>query len=193
MTSPQNIEIPGKTAKRIIIHFLVLSLSLITALVLIEAPLTRQLLENSQGIGFVAASFISGILFTSLITSPLASTSLFLLGEKHHPLLISTLAALGSALGDAILLKIVRDDLTSDLEVLTKPFIGSKTRHLLQSKILHFPLAILGAVIIASPLPDEIGISIFGLIKYKPANFYVLSFILNFLGILGLTTTAFIF
>jgi len=44
-------------------------------------------------------------------------------------------------------------------------------------------VAILAGLIIASPLPDEIGIALLGMIKYKTKYFLLYSFLLNFIGI----------
>jgi hypothetical protein len=41
-----------------------------------------------------------------------------------------------------------------------------------------------GGLIIASPLPDELGISVWGFSKLKTAWFIPLSFFCNFVGIL---------
>ena len=43
---------------------------------------------------------------------------------------------------------------------------------------------VIAAIIIASPLPDEIGAAIFGALKVKTKYFLVISYTLNFLGIL---------
>ncbi|MCC7436766.1 hypothetical protein IT402_02755, partial [Candidatus Nomurabacteria bacterium] len=49
---------------------------------------------------------------------------------------------------------------------------------------------VIGAIIIASPLPDEIGVGLIGISKMKNWQFLVLSFVLNSLGILLIVTLA---
>lgn len=180
-------KLPKKTVIRIIFHAFLLAASVVLAIFLIENRYLHQLLEFSQGEGELLAAFVSGFFFASFFTAPVATASLFLLGQNHNPLLISLIAAAGSAFGDALILKFIKDDIIKDLEVLTKPFSGMGS-YIFQSPIFHKPLAILAAIIIASPLPDELGITIMGLIKFKPRNFFLLSFALNFLGILAITT-----
>jgi hypothetical protein len=45
-------------------------------------------------------------------------------------------------------------------------------------------LCVLGCCLIASPLPDELGLVLFGLINFKPKYLAVVSVVLNTLGIL---------
>lgn len=181
------MSVSKKAAVRIIFHATLLAGSLILAVFLIQNNYLHRLLEFSKGGGEFLAAFISGFFFASFFTAPIATASLLLLGQNHNPFLISLIAAAGSAFGDVLILKFIKDDIIKDLEVLTKPFAGMGS-YIFQSPIFHKPLAILAAIIIASPLPDELGITIMGLIKFKPGNFFLLSFALNFLGILAITT-----
>ncbi|MEK7660290.1 MAG: hypothetical protein AAB343_03750 [Patescibacteria group bacterium] len=48
----------------------------------------------------------------------------------------------------------------------------------------------MGAIIIASPFPDEVGISLMGISQLKNWQFLVISFLLNSLGILFVVTIA---
>ena len=57
----------------------------------------------------------------------------------------------------------------------------------------HKPLPrqnVMGAIIIASPFPDEVGISLMGISQLKNWQFLVISFLLNSLGILFVVTIA---
>ena len=44
-------------------------------------------------------------------------------------------------------------------------------------------LPVIGAIIIASPLPDELGVSLMGMSQMKASRFILLSYILNSIGI----------
>ena len=48
----------------------------------------------------------------------------------------------------------------------------------------------LAAAIIASPLPDELGLMILGFIHFNTKKFLPIAFVLNFLGILAITLFA---
>ncbi|OGG19220.1 hypothetical protein A2721_00075 [Candidatus Gottesmanbacteria bacterium RIFCSPHIGHO2_01_FULL_47_48] len=188
MTNSLTSPIPPKKARRVIFHSLLFALSLIAAIILLESRWIHQLIEFSQGAGFLLAALVAGFFFSSIFTSAVATITLFVLGQNHHPLIVSAVAAVGTAFADGLILKFIRDDVIVDLELLTSPFTRNLPHHLLQSSLLHLPLTILAAVVIASPLPDELGITILGLIKFKPKNFFLLTFFLNFLGILAITS-----
>ena len=51
-------------------------------------------------------------------------------------------------------------------------------------KLLKSLFPFLGALLIASPLPDEFGVALMGLAKMPTSEFVPISFSLNFLGIL---------
>lgn len=180
-------KVPTKKAQRIIIHAVVLSFSIATTIFLVENQYAHRGLEYINGFGLFFAALIAGALFTSIFTTPIAIASLLILGQGHNPFLVSLIAACGSVLGDAFLLKIIKQDILSDIEVFTKPFASKKAGQIFQSKIMFFPLTILAAIILASPLPDELAIALFGVIKLKTQYFYILSFVFNFLGILAIT------
>lgn len=161
--------------------------------VLIENQTIHHLLEYVSGFGLIFSAFLSGMLFTSIFTTPIAIASFIILGQEHSPLLVSLIAATGSLLGDALLLKVIRQDVLADIEVFTKPFQTPKLKQIFNSKILFFPLTLMAAIILASPLPDELAIALFGAIKFKTRYFYALSFIFNLVGILIMTGAASIF
>jgi len=63
-------------------------------------------------------------------------------------------------------------------------FFGSdKLKHLMHTKYFSWTLPVIGAIIIASPLPDEMGVGLMGISKLKTKQFILLSFILNSIGI----------
>ncbi len=186
--NPLLSPIPVTAAHRIIIKAFVIIISITVAAFLIENRILHQLIEFTKGGGLITAALISGFLFTSIFTTPIAISSLFILGQNHPPLIISIIAATGSVIGDTLLLKIVHDHLEKDIEALAKPFVNLTIRHILKSHLLHLPLIVLGALIIASPLPDEIGISILNFARVKRSWFYIISYFLNFLGILAITS-----
>ncbi|OGG78335.1 hypothetical protein A3A36_01445 [Candidatus Kaiserbacteria bacterium RIFCSPLOWO2_01_FULL_52_12b] len=53
-------------------------------------------------------------------------------------------------------------------------------------RLFKWLIPFVGALIIASPLPDEAGLAMMGLSKMKTSVFIPISFALNFLGILAI-------
>jgi hypothetical protein len=130
----------------------------------------------------ILVSFFSGIFFTSVFT--IAPASIALVNVNGVSIMtISFLGALGALCGDLILFFFIRDRFAKDVMDSMKP---SVLRHILNTFHLGFMKwisPILGALIIASPLPDEFGLALLGLSRTRISILIPVSFIMNFLGV----------
>ena len=132
------------------------------------------------------SSFAAGIFFTSVFTLGPASVALAHISEQGQFFDVAVWGALGAVCGDLILFFFIRDHFA---EHLTKSLKPSSVRSFLASFHLGFMKwlsPIIGALIIASPLPDEFGIALLGLSKVRVAVLIPISFVMNMLGIYGL-------
>jgi len=153
--------------------------------------------------GYLAA-FILGMMFTYALTTTPAVTSLYNLGQQFNPLLIAFVGAFGSVISDYIIFRFVRNRLMDEIKLLsseikraTRPMqrldFTKKLRIILWKKISHsrvwkMMIPLIAGLIIASPLPDELGVAIFGAAKYEVKKFLLLSYCFNFIGILAITS-----
>lgn len=174
---------------KILLHFFLIFVSICIAVFFLTSETIRVFLENANNFSLIG-SFISGVFFTSTFTVVPATVSLFLLGEKHNPLVISAIAALGSVVGDLIISKIVRQEVSSDVYGYILPKRSRIIRKILHTKVVYWFIATVAIIIIASPLPDELGISLLSLIHFKIHHFILMSYGVNFLGILVITSIA---
>ncbi len=132
---------------------------------------------------YIIASFVSGIFFTSVFTLAPASITLIHIASDSPTGGVIFWGGLGAMCGDLILFFFIRDRFAEDLKNVLKP---SSVKYLLKS--LHFGFMrwlspIIGALIIASPLPDEFGITLLGMSKVKTIILIPLSLAMNMLGI----------
>jgi hypothetical protein len=132
---------------------------------------------------YIIASFISGIFFTSAFTLAPASITLIHIAQNSPIPGVVVWGGLGAMFGDLVLFLFIRDRFAEDLKNVFKP---SSVKYFLKS--LHFGFMrwlspLIGALIIASPLPDEFGITLLGMSKMKVMFLLPLSFIMNMLGI----------
>ena len=129
------------------------------------------------------AAFVAGIFFTSVFTLAPASVALSHI-SMHAPSYIVVLwGSLGAVFGDLLLFYFIRDRFADDL---MDSFGSTFIRHILSSFHVGFFKWIspaLGAVIIASPLPDEVGITLMGFARASALALVPVSFIGNILGI----------
>jgi membrane protein DedA with SNARE-associated domain len=129
----------------------------------------------------VVSSFLAGIFFTSVFS--IAPSAVALSHIQGSVYVISFWGALGALCGDLILFYFIRDRFA---EHLLRSFRPSFTRHILNSFHLGFMkwlAPIIGALIIASPLPDELALTLLGISKTKITILIPIAFIMNFIGI----------
>lgn len=151
------------------------------AIVLVRTGALDSLL-NLLGNGAIAA-FIVGIFFTSAFTIAPSSVAIAHMAQSTPMGTIVLWGALGALCGDLILFFFIRDRFSEDLRNSLKP---SFIKHVMRSFHLGFlkwlaPLV--GAVIIASPLPDELGLALMGLSRTKLAVLIPVSFVMNAFGV----------
>lgn len=166
-----------------------LSVSVLLAWFLFYSEALTNLLAATET-GKILESFVVGIFFTSAFTLAPAAIFLAELSQTISPWAVALFGALGAMCGDLILFLFIRDRLAGDIKAL---FPKSVVRHFLNSFHLGFwkwlaPL--LGALIIASPLPDEFGISLLGLSRVRITVLLPIAFVMNFLGILLVAAVA---
>jgi hypothetical protein len=132
---------------------------------------------------YIVSSFIAGIFFTSIFTIAPSSITLVHIAETAPTSSVVVWGGLGAMCGDLILFLFIKDRFTEDLKRVLKPY---HLKYFLKS--LHFGFMrwlspIIGALIIASPLPDEFGITLLGMSKVKAIILMPIAFVMNMLGI----------
>lgn len=164
-------------------NLFILFLSLIFAFILSKFEGFHILLLNLGGFGYIGA-FIAGMLFVSTFTVTTGAIILLVLAEKLSPVEIGIIAGLGAVIGDFTIFKFVRNGLLDEIgEVYEKIDHNNHLLKLLHTKYFSWMFPVFGAIVIASPLPDEVGVSLMGIAKMKTYQFLILSFFLNALGI----------
>ncbi len=140
------------------------------------------LIQGLGSLGYIGA-LVAGFLFVSTYTVLPAGYVLFELAKHLNPLEIAIVAGIGSMLGDYIIFRFIRDKVTKEL----KPYLAKvgtpKLKRLFKTPYFAWLLPLSGALIIASPLPDELGVSLIGASKMNNTHFLAVSYLLNVLGI----------
>lgn len=128
--------------------------------------------------------FLTGILFVSTFTVTPAILMLFNIVDIHHPVETAIIAGLGAVVGDYIIFRFIKDGVFKELLPLFRKMNKRKVRLIFKSPYFAWLLPVFGAIVIASPLPDELGVSMLGLTKINKWQFFALTYILNTIGIL---------
>ncbi|MBS3107633.1 hypothetical protein J4468_01840 [Candidatus Woesearchaeota archaeon] len=129
--------------------------------------------------------FLLGIFFTYGFTAAPATAILLIISGQYNLLLAGFISGFGALVGDLIIFKFIRFSFSDEIERLSKEKaiyrIDKKIPHLLK----RYLIPVLAGFIIASPLPDEIGVSLFAISHSISTRLFVLlSFTLNTAGIL---------
>jgi hypothetical protein len=156
----------------------IVAVSIAAALALIYTEALENVLRAAEGLGLLG-SFIVGIFYTHLFTSVPAAVILGTIAQTNSILLTALLGGAGALLGDFIIFKFVRDSISPLLAA-----HSMRLANLSAHPLFRWTLILLGALIVASPLPDEPGLVLLGLSQTKTVWFAPLSFLANAVGIL---------
>lgn len=158
-------------------------LSIIFALILSRFEGFHSFLLGFGDFGYIGA-FIAGMLFVSTFTVTTGAVILLVLAEKLNPIEIALLAGAGGVMGDFIIFKFVKDGLVEEVrEVYEKVDHNNHILKLLHTKYFSWLFPVFGALVIMSPFPDELGVSLMGISKMKTYQFLILAFILDVTGV----------
>jgi len=179
--------------KRLFVDSIIVLGSVVVAIAIVNTNAVALLLEATGG-SFLTASFIAGLFFTSVFTTAPAIVFLGELAQEGNLLMVALVGALGAVLGDYLLFAFVRDRVSEDAAFLLKGPRFKRVVRVFKRRHFRRVLPILGALIIASPFPDELGLALLGISKMNTRSFFVLSYAMNAGGIIviGLVARAFV-
>lgn len=156
---------------------------------LAETPFVERVIVTMGSFGYVG-SFISGIFFVSTFTVVPAGVVLYHIAESLNPLGVALSAGLGAVIGDFIIFRFFKDHVFEELRPIFSKLGNHPILRIFSTPYFAWILPVLGAFIIASPFPDEVGIGLMGLSRMKSWKFLVLTFVLNATGIFFVVTLA---
>lgn len=171
---------------------LIIAVSIGIAVVLVRTETLAKILISAQGPEFLG-SFIAGLFFTSIFTTAPAIVTLGEIARANTIVPVALFGALGALVGDLIIFRFIRDRFAEHVMALLRHrHIGKRVGALFRLKLFRRLSFFVGGLIIASPLPDELGIGLFGFSHMKMSWFIPLSFFFNFIGIvlIGLVARA---
>ncbi|MDP3973448.1 MAG: hypothetical protein Q8P92_01315 [Candidatus Daviesbacteria bacterium] len=164
-------------------------ISIFVAIILAQNQAFKDWLLNLGSLEYIGA-IIAGMLFVSSFTVAISTVVIAIMTQNIHPMALALIGGVGAVMGDYLVFKLVRSHLQEELAMLFGKQETSHIKHLLHSKYIAWTLPIIGVFIIASPLPDEMGVSLLGISKISEARFILISYISNAVGILMIASVA---
>jgi len=174
---------PSEIKKHLIRNLFILALSSGAAVYFAWSGIFAKMILYSNGFKYLE-SLVSGFFFTSVLTTGVAAVALGELARYKNILEVALIGAAGSVIGDIILFRFVKDSIADDFLALLKLAKPRRLKHLFKLSFFHWLLPVLGALVVASPLPDEIGLAMMGVSKLSTGKFILISYTANFFGIL---------
>ena len=159
-----------------------LAISIVLLLIFADHAIIRGIVSGISGLGYVGL-FLAGFFIVSTFTIVPATLLLAEMSKLYGFWEAVLFATIGAVIGDYLIFRLIKNTIIAEWEPIFKT-IG-KEKHLY--KLFHSPLfgwlsPVVGAAIIASPLPDELGLSILGISKISTPRFIMLAIALDFIG-----------
>lgn len=129
--------------------------------------------------------FIAGMLYASFLTSPVSIVMIVILAKTNNPIIVALLAGFGAAFTDLLIVRFFRF-LSKDINLASRELHLKKLVNFLKMWKIEFLVPLAGVFIVASPLPDEIGLMMLGVSKLKYYQLAILTYLLNTAGILSI-------
>lgn len=158
---------------------------------------TFDLLANSlNGAGYPSA-VIAGFLFPITFTAAASGLYLVELGTDLNPIIIALLAGFGAMLADLLMFRFINGTIIQELKLimalLVPPHRRKRMERLTRHRVFLLGIPFIASLLIASPLPDEIGVALFGLVNFKPKYLSLITYVLNTAGIFLLVFAGYAF
>ena len=163
----------------------VVALSVIVAFILAKTGALTGILTSTQEWELLG-SLVAGIFFVSMFTAAPAGVALFEIAAANSIWEVALFGGIGALIGDFLIFRFIKDSISEDIHWLMRKTKRERLVSIFRPKLFKWVIPLIGALIIASPLPDEAGLAMMGLSKMKTSVFIPISFALNFLGILAI-------
>lgn len=170
-------------------HLCLLLLSFVLAYILYHVGAFDGL-HQLRGYGYLSV-FIGGMLFSFGFTTPFGIALFVEMAPHTSPLLAAPVAGLGALLSDFFIFDLIRfsifhDEITRLRSSRFVAWLYSLVHHeSISEQLRRLLLWSFAGMIIASPLPDELGVSLVsGISKIQPRQFAAVCFCCNTVGVL---------
>jgi len=163
------------------LRFFLFCISFFIGLFILQSEQLHTAILHLGNFEYIGA-FIAGFFVISTFTAVPSLAVLLTLNEAIDPLVLSLIAGTGGACGDYLMMRYFRSEMDELLRV-SKLKRHKVLNKIIRAKLFHWIGPLIGALIIASPFPDEIGITLLGISKLEMKKFLFLVFFLDTIGI----------
>lgn len=170
-------------------HTTLALLTLVVFVFAIDSALVVSVIHTIDQFGY-ASGVLAGALSVSFFTAAPALILLVDLAQFLDPLLLALLVALGSVVGDWLIIKFFEERIFTELAPAIEKLKLRRIKRALERPFGRWILVIIGAFFVSSPLPDEVGLALMGVSRANRFFVLLLCFFLNFIGAFIVILTA---
>lgn len=170
-------------------HTTIAAVVILLFIVFIDSTLVSAILNIIEHTGYFGA-FVTGILTVSFFTTVPAFVLLLGLAQVLDPVALAIVAGAGAMVGDWLLMMFFEDRIVRELRPLLQRLHIRRTVNSLRRRYTSWILLVGGAIALATPIPDEIGVALLGISRFQQRYLLIICFTLNTLGILGIVLAA---
>lgn len=166
-----------------------LVISLLVTMYILQSGWLDDIVRSFGNLGYFGV-LIAGLFFVSTFTFAPAAAILFTFAQELPVIPVALLGAAGAMIGDYLAFNFIREKLLAEINPFLKMLRIYKPIDIFHTKYFAWMAPAVGAIVVASPLPDEFGLTLLGLSKMPKKRFLALMFGLNFIGILIIALAA---
>lgn len=168
---------------------LLLAATYALAIFMLDAQVIFHFLQPLQALGFFGV-FLAGFFYSYEVTAAPAAIVLLFLAKGQNIFYAALVGGLGALVSDLIIFFFIRTTMLGEMRKISKTRVAmfiEKEECLVFGRFKKYVLYVFAAFLVASPLPTEIGVSIFACVKrMTPKRFIVLAYFLHTMGILAI-------
>lgn len=172
--------------------FLLFLVTIVLALFLLQGQELSFIEKSLDSLG-PFAGFFAGFFFAYCFSTAPATACFFILAKRHNIFFLSITGGLGALVGDLVIFYFIKSTFSDEIELLAKEKAVVWINKKIPKAIRYYVLPVIGGFVIASPLPDEIGIAMLASSKLSPRVFSVLSLLLSTVGIFAIVMVGDVF
>lgn len=171
--------------RKLLKHFLIILISVAIAIYIQTSFVADVLVSYFSSIFFIPAALAMGFLFSITFTAAISTSVFILLAETtHNPFLIALIGGFGSLAANSIVYKFFKEEIIDDIQFIEKRYAKRIAHKIIHSKTVIGLTPYIAALLLASPLPDELGILMLAGANFKYTRFFLFSFAFHTIGIL---------
>ena len=160
-----------------------LILSIVLAYFIFRNPFVSNYIFRLEGLSYLGI-FVSGMLIAFGFSAAFA-VGFFIVSQPQNIFLAATIGAMGSVVSNLLIFKFIRFSFKNEFDNIQNEKSFSDIKKIVKEnisiKIRHYILYLFAGILIATPLPDEIGVSLLaGLTTIKSKVLAMITFVLHF-------------